>query len=961
MYSHKFTIPSESDAMGVLQEDSKTYFASHTTVYEVAEGKLSIYCSVEGTITGFAKNGQNVFITTSDRVYMCNRSGIIGSLKRMATFVSSWDDLLILGLNNGTIEVWEIPTSFRFTLFKRISKHVGHKGRVIDIKRVYMKESVQMDNKRMSVQMDNKSDNEKDSDRIGDYRIMTVSEDNTVRLFNLRTHKTRILARTKSLPCGLQEISEENKGIVWCRNGYMVVFKIDSKGKESDFKGKESDCKRESEMEKSNSKNGKESNSKNERECDSKVEKTKLMKISDRIILAASSSGSQNSPSQPPSSVAVHEENKVLYFSLFREERELQRCVLPFLPEELSVSGNKVALRSRHFLLVFDFDSGRNLFTLDFPKFVCMSVYKGILGAGCKDQKVRIYKDNLQVGMILGEDAGNAGNVGNVGNAGNGTMMNERTLSATHTSTVHTSTVHTSNIHTSIVHTSTVHTLQADRDILNLHMSDSSCCVVYKSGHISVFNLRDGNCYRSFTVAGSNRESNETITFDKATRDDKNIKGDKATRDDKNVPNPTGTLHSTPHSTSHSFHNSFYPFTHSCISEDNCVLFLADTKRILIVNLQRSKLIEEVTLSSPLTELIYHRNFVYFVDFSNQVTKLNVFNGKSTLLQLEKTCSTFSIHSNRLLCAVENELLIYDLDFNYLETVYASLEGRNREEVYSKNKAIESVGFDEERIICGGRVNQLKVIRYSLGGVSDNRVSVNRATGDNNKTNESDNNKTNQVNGTLTTSRKFTASPTLLRSVVSQVLRVSENKDLENFKTKLMKERKGEFKKTNFIETRKLILENKVFYVLSREGIKVYSKNLLNFNPIEFGVKGNNKFIEKSLSEGNFVPALISALKTGEFKQISRVINLMNVDGNGNFSFASRMLPEESVELVEECLSVMYLRTGEIKLLEFLMEIVKERKRIKKGIYKAVESKGRREHEMIRANYFMLLGLHRGG
>jgi WD40 repeat protein len=399
-------------------------------------------------------------------------------------------------------------------------------------------------------------------------------------------------------------------------------------------------------------------------------------------------------------------------------------------------------------------------------------------------------------------------------------------------------------------------------DLVNAHINKNSCIAVYSSGYVSSFNIADQFCYRSFAV------------------DFENIKL-------------------------------------SCISEDGCLLFAADTGSIYVIDMQRSKLIDTLNVNSPIHHIVFYKDFLYSLSFDNNLIKWNVYNGESTVMQVDKMAISFSIKHNVIAIATENEIMMYDIDFNYMDCISVSLESRHRNEIYSKPKPVQCLDFDSNFICCGGQSNTLKIYTYS------------------NKYNNS--------------------QKRLYQNELVQKLLISKNKDWENYKSKLGREKVTDFNKNNLIEAKKIVCLDLKFYVLSREGVSIYEINSQKFNPIEFDVDASPQFISESILAQNYSKALVASLQLRDFNLIKSVLEAAD-DAN----FLIKSVPHYYSELLMNCVTEI-LKSGseELKMAEYIKWIAYYHKECSKNALTVVKDEMKGKYDILRSNYFLLKNILR--
>lgn len=352
--------------------------------------------------------------------------------------------------------------------------------------------------------------------------------------------------------------------------------------------------------------------------------------------------------------------------------------------------------------------------------------------------------------------------------------------------------------------TKTLHDPNSKGDVLFTHLSASICTAVYSTGHVSSFNINDSHCFRSFLV------SNEPL----------------------------------------------HALSSSCVSDDGCFLFISEQANIKVVDLVRSKLVESINLKSPIISTAFYRNFLYCIELDKTLSKINVFSGHIENVMIENIPTSLVVKDQNVVVSTVKDVLIYDLDINFINSFSAQLEARKRNEMYARPKPVEQIDFNSEFIFCGGSSNLIKLFEHSFQQHTQN---------------------------------------SLMKHFLFQVLRVSRNKDWENYKTKLLKEKDTKFDKERVIETRKICVRGDVMYLLSSEGLSVYEKNSVKLSPLEFDVVASKEYVQESLKNKSYQKALISAVQLGEFGLVRGVI-----DACDDKDFLVRYIPSRYAKVLLE-------------------------------------------------------------
>lgn len=345
-FTLKGIIPSESDAKGIYF-NSNLFFASNTDIHKVENTKLQLFTSCKGTVKMFVINRNNVFIATQDRIYMNYLEHCIGTLKRSATAITCNDEFLVIG-NNSILEVWHIPKEYKFTLFKMHSKHIGHYKAIKQIQIV-------------------------DSNRI-----ITVSQDLTVRMFDLAKNESKILASLNSTPVGLHIY--ENKCIVTCSNGHITI--IDYKSgiilDNLQYSGNL--------LSSSLSDNFLAIVLTGIPKIDSRKEENSLLLPDVKKTI--------------PEKIELSKNSTVI---ILKDFEEIFKFDLDHLIEEISLRDLKIAVKSKNFIGILDIQTEIFSYTLDLPKILTINGGKTLISAGCADRAVRIYNEGVCVAKLFDE------------------------------------------------------------------------------------------------------------------------------------------------------------------------------------------------------------------------------------------------------------------------------------------------------------------------------------------------------------------------------------------------------------------------------------------------------------------------------------------------------------------------------------------------------------------------------
>lgn len=740
-FVHTRTIPTNSESQSIVFRDS-LYFSSHTNIYRVVEGSFSVFAMVEGTILSFAFNNHNIFIRTEDRVYMNYRDARIGSLKRSTTALDVSDTIMAIGVEN-TLEVWRIPKEYSFTLFVNIGKFPGHKMPIKTIK------------------------------ILNDRYILTISDDNTFRVFDIEKRTTKIIisTRTKIVSLAVLSLSSVCIGDI---KGEITFFNLNWNGSELDIEmddklmiggrlirlagnndtivvaGEEIiDEVKNTEINESSKFHffQEEINKDNKRE---KIESS--MEIQTRR-----ENGIDKDVIKPI------RKNPIMnfYLKLIKSKKEICRLNIDRRICDIKLHGNYVGMLGTYFVGIFNIGLEKIVYQTDLVKIVGFDVRDGKVCVFGNDARTRIFDHKRCLCVLYNE--------------------------------------------------------KMKGPVLDGIIRNKSCIVVSRIGYISVFNIEDGTCYRSFCIGEGE-------------------------------------------------------YTHVTADDDGRVLFVSNSNGIIVVDLQISKKLEEIPVDKPVVAMQYYRGYLFFTDFDKKIIRYAVYTGERIEIQLESDPIGLSVKLNRIIVSMAKEIAIYDTDFNYITSFGVTLEGRHRNEIFSKNKPVECVDFDSKLIYCAGQANVIKIFNcHKNSGITGGFELIDK-------------------------------------------LRVSENREWENYKERLGREKNIPFNKNNFIDVRKIIAMESVFYLHTREGIQVYERTKKIYTPIEFELSYNEEFIRESIMKGNYLNSLVVALHLGVYDRIREIIKSVQEP-----EYLIRSFPVEYVEiLLRYMLEIFKSDTRDTTPIEFI-------------------------------------------
>jgi periodic tryptophan protein 2 len=266
------------------------------------------------------------------------------------------------------------------------------------------------------------------------------------------------------------------------------------------------------------------------------------------------------------------------------------------------------------------------------------------------------------------------------------------------------------------------------------------------------------------------------------------------------------------------------------VSEDGVVLFVADFDNyaIKVFDLQRSKEIDQLSgHMGPVYRMVYDGGYLYSLGYDNAVRRWDVYRQGVTELLLDKMAAGLAVKNGKVCVSLDGNLVVYDSGFNYENTIRASLRSRKRGDMFVSEKPVEQLDFslDGRFVIAGGAANKIKVL-------------------------------------SLETSDEV------------QGLKASNNKDWENYKEQLGKESTKPFDKTKIIEVLKIIHSGtqRIFYVLTREGVGIYDVSRTKFSPLSLDVELTPEAIQRYLEGGEYYKAVYGSLRINEYEIIKDVL-----------------------------------------------------------------------------------------
>lgn len=291
------------------------------------------------------------------------------------------------------------------------------------------------------------------------------------------------------------------------------------------------------------------------------------------------------------------------------------------------------------------------------------------------------------------------------------------------------------------------------------------------------------------------------------------------------------------------------------VCSDGILLFLGDydTCSIRIIDLQRSKEIDNLEgHEAAIKHLKYHKGHLYSLSLDNEVRKWDYLKDESQSLILDKMPISMAVEYNQVVISFLEEVVTYNLDLEYLYSFDYSVKNRKRNELYMHNKGAEHVELTlgGKNVILGGEFNKLYICDVSNGEII-------------------------------------------------QHLQISYNKTWENYDDRFYKEKKFNFDKTKIVETLKIkhSPDQYKFYVQSREGITVFSRNIRQFSPLDLDVETTPEGVKRYIENSDFLKALLGSLRLGDHDLIQFVVFVIPED---KVEFVVKYLPPNLVTVLRE-------------------------------------------------------------
>ncbi|KRH94593.1 putative WD40/YVTN repeat-like-containing domain, WD40 repeat protein [Pseudoloma neurophilia] len=210
-------------------------------------------------------------------------------------------------------------------------------------------------------------------------------------------------------------------------------------------------------------------------------------------------------------------------------------------------------------------------------------------------------------------------------------------------------------------------------------------------------------------------------------------------------------------------------------NDDNSLLVFCDNTNFHMLDIRTSKILESIGVSAPVTKVCVVNNSIFCLLVSNTVLKYEILTRKYNVFDSKTTIFNIFASNQKMILSSERSLAINSLNMETEKLINCSFRSRSRNEMGITDKPVTalSISFDGRLMICGGRSNELRV--YDI-----------------------------------------------LTGVILKSIKLSRNKELENYKKKLGREKKTEYIESNVIESLKIEYLPNGFIIFSREGISVF-------------------------------------------------------------------------------------------------------------------------------------------
>ena len=163
-----FTIPASYNDSKIFYYNNELLLSAHNTIIKISRSNMfSNVVTIQDNIIHFLILNHLKLICSEKKIYLIKNNTIIANFKREVTCINSIDDFkFVIGYNNN-LEIWEIPTTYKFMMFNRMKAYKIHNNKIIGI-----------------ININNK--------------LISWSNDLTVKETSLETDKTRIIWKSKT-------------------------------------------------------------------------------------------------------------------------------------------------------------------------------------------------------------------------------------------------------------------------------------------------------------------------------------------------------------------------------------------------------------------------------------------------------------------------------------------------------------------------------------------------------------------------------------------------------------------------------------------------------------------------------------------------------------------------------------------------------------------------------------------
>ncbi|WUR04810.1 U3 small nucleolar RNA-associated protein 1 (UTP1) [Vairimorpha necatrix] len=302
-------------------------------------------------------------------------------------------------------------------------------------------------------------------------------------------------------------------------------------------------------------------------------------------------------------------ENKKNKFEIISKKEVIYSVETKYSINEISLEDKKIAFKGQNIVGIYNYELDTYIFILDLPKISCLDISNDLFCVGCTDKKIRLYDDKKILKIFYDEKNSNP--------------------------------------------------------LLDVYFLSGSILSLSNNGYISLFDMKNGVCYRSF-----------------------------------NMP---------------------VKISASSICDDGMMLFIADydNYKIRIIDLQRSKEIESlIGHESPVKKMVYYKNFLFSLSNDNELRKWEIYKNQCDMINLEKSATNFIVRKNKIFVSFYDEIIEYDMDLEYVNSVS-----------FKNKKPAEHLDltFDGKMLLLGGEFNKLNILDIETNTV-EQTVKVSRNT-----------------------------------------------------------------------------------------------------------------------------------------------------------------------------------------------------------------------------------------